>query len=293
MEACPGSNWLARKAAAAGHEVRIVPAQFVKPFVKSNKTDLVDAEAIAEAISRPTMRFALLKTDPQLDLQALDRVRQRLVYNKTSVINQTRTFLLEYGLTLPAGAAYFIRDMPSDLSDDQNGLTPAMHSLLEQVVAGIPCHSGAPASDSAPDRIYCERRRCSHAIDTCAWHRPVDSDGNYRVCGHRNAIQVRSPSRGMAGARAPGILHRRQTAPIWYQQRGNSYLRKLLLHGARTCVLHLDRTKDHLGVWLNQMEAKGIHRNKLIVALANKLARIAWAVLTRHGSLYLRQPQQQ
>ncbi|MEM5300079.1 IS110 family transposase [Burkholderia sp. JPY481] len=76
-------------------------------------------------------------------------------------------------------------------------------------------------------------------------------------------------------------------------KRGNSYLRKLLVHGARTCVLHLDRTKDHLGVWLNQMEAKGIHRNKLIVALAKKLARIAWAVLTRHGSLYLRQPQQQ
>ncbi|MEM5300078.1 transposase [Burkholderia sp. JPY481] len=89
MEACPGSNWLARKAAAAGHEVRIVPAQFVKPFVKSNKTDLVDAEAIAEAISRPTKRFALPKTDPQLDLQALHRVRQRLVYATCRRFSQT------------------------------------------------------------------------------------------------------------------------------------------------------------------------------------------------------------
>ncbi|MFP4897171.1 IS110 family transposase [Paraburkholderia sp. EG304] len=89
MEACPGSNWLARKAAAAGHEVRIVPAQFVKPFVKSNKTDLVDAEAIAETISRPTMRFALPKTDPQLDLQALHRVRQRLVYATCRRFSQT------------------------------------------------------------------------------------------------------------------------------------------------------------------------------------------------------------
>ncbi|WP_430231316.1 IS110 family transposase [Paraburkholderia tropica] len=89
MEACPGSNWLARKAIGFGHQVRIVPAQFVKPFVKSNKTDIVDAEAIAEAISRPTMRFTQPKTEAQLDLQALHRVRQRLVSSKTAVINQS------------------------------------------------------------------------------------------------------------------------------------------------------------------------------------------------------------
>jgi transposase len=123
MEACPGSNWLARKAAVYGHEVRIVPAQFVKPFVKSNKTDLVDAEAIAEAISRPTMRFSQPKTEAQLDLQALHRVRQRLVSSKTAVINQARAFLLEYGLTISVGAAYFVRDMPPILADDENGLT--------------------------------------------------------------------------------------------------------------------------------------------------------------------------
>ena len=82
MEACPGSNWLARKAAGLGHQVRIVPAQFVKPFVKSNKTDIVDAEAIAEAISRPTMRFTQPKTEAQLDLQALHRVLQRLVFQQ-------------------------------------------------------------------------------------------------------------------------------------------------------------------------------------------------------------------
>jgi transposase len=132
MEACPGSNWLAREAAAAGHQVRVVPAQFVKPFVKSNKSDMVDAEAKAEAISRPTMHFVQPKTEAQLDLQALHRVRQRLVAHKTAVINQTRAFLLEYGLTIGAGAAYFARDMPSILADD-NGLTPSMRQLLEQL----------------------------------------------------------------------------------------------------------------------------------------------------------------
>jgi len=133
MEACPGSNWLARKAALYGHDARIVPAQFVKPFVKSNKTDIVDAEAIAEAVSRPTMRFTPPKTEAQLDLQALHRVRQRLISSKTAIINQARAFLLEYGLTISVGAAYFVRDMPSILSDEQNGLTPSMRRLLEEL----------------------------------------------------------------------------------------------------------------------------------------------------------------
>ena len=133
MEACPGSNWLARKAVGQGHQVRIVPAQFVKPFVKSNKTDIVDAEAIAEAISRPTMRFTQPKTEAQLDLQALHRVRQRLVSSKTAVINQSRAFLLEYGLTIGAGAAYFVRDIPNILSDETNGLTTAMRELLQEL----------------------------------------------------------------------------------------------------------------------------------------------------------------
>ncbi|KAJ3473135.1 hypothetical protein NLI96_g13118 [Meripilus lineatus] len=114
MEACPGSNWLARKAIGQGHQVRIVPAQFVKPFVKSNKTDIVDAEAIAEAISRPTMRFTQPKTEAQLDLQALHRIRQRLVSSKTAIVNQARAFLLDI------------------LADDGNGLTPAMRDLLQE-----------------------------------------------------------------------------------------------------------------------------------------------------------------
>jgi transposase len=133
MEACPGSNWLARKAALYEHDARIVPAQFVKPFVKSNKTDIIDAEAIAEAISRPTMRFALPKTEAKLDLQALHRVRQRLISSKTAIINQARAFLLEYGLTISVGAAYFVREMPSMLSDEQNALTLSMRRLLEEL----------------------------------------------------------------------------------------------------------------------------------------------------------------
>ncbi|MCU5774406.1 transposase [Erwiniaceae bacterium BAC15a-03b] len=118
MEACPGCHWLARKAKSFGHTPCIVPAQFVKPSVKSNKNDLFDAEAIAEAISRPTMRTVIPKTAAQIDLQALHRIREHIVSHKTAVVNQTRAFLLEYGLTIHSGIVKFTHDMPSLLADE-------------------------------------------------------------------------------------------------------------------------------------------------------------------------------
>ncbi|HGL6719749.1 IS110 family transposase [Burkholderia contaminans] len=293
MEACPGSNWLARKAVLSGHEVRIVPAQFVKPFVKSNKTDMIDAEAIAEAISRPTMRFAQPKTEAQLDSQALHRVRQRLVSNKTSVINQARAFLLEYGLTISVGAAYFVRDMPSILSDDQNGLTPSMRRLLEElwqeyrsIEARLlqlrqQIESIASADDAATRLTSVPGIGQLTATAITAF---AGTGTQFKSGRHLAAWLGLVPKEFSTGGKQ---------CLLGISKRGNPYLRKLLVHGARSCVLHLDRTKDHLGAWIGRMEARGIHRNKIIVALANKLARIAWAVLTRQGAFYLRQPKQQ
>ncbi|NPT39379.1 IS110 family transposase [Paraburkholderia xenovorans] len=277
MEACPGSNWLARKAALYGHDPRIVPAQFVKPFVKSNKTDIVDAEAIAEAISRPTMRFAPPKTEAQLDLQALHRVRQRLISSKTAIINQARAFLLEYGLTISVGAAYFVRDMPSMLSDKQNGLTPSerLLQLRHQIESIASADDAATRLTSVPGI----GQLTATAITAFA------GTGTQFKSGRHLASWLGLVPREFSTGGKQHLLG--------ISKRGNPYLRKLLVHGARSCVLHLDRTKDHLGVWISAMEAKGIHRNKVIVALANKLARIAWAVLTRQGAFYLRQPQQQ
>ncbi len=175
MEACPGSNWLARKAALYGHDPRIVPAQFVKPFVKSNKTDIVDAEAIAEAISRPTMRFAPPKTEAQLDLQALHRVRQRLISSKTAIINQARAFLLEYGLTISVGAAYFVRDMPSMLSDKQNGLTPSerLLQLRHQIESIASADDAATRLTSVPGIGQLTATAITAFAGACA-----------RACGH-------------------------------------------------------------------------------------------------------------
>src|ERR1051326_1825266 len=130
IEACSGAHFVGAALRGQGHDVRLIPAQFVKPFLKSNKNDFLDAEAIAEAVTRKNMRFVPIKTDDQLDLQALHRVRDRLVQRRTAVINQIRGFLLERGITFAQGPANLRRHMPSLLEDADQNLTPRMRSLL-------------------------------------------------------------------------------------------------------------------------------------------------------------------
>ena len=133
MEACPGAQWMARKLSELGHTVRIIPAQFVKPFVKSNKNDARDAEAIAEAVIRPTMRFVEIKSCEQIDLQALHRVRDRIVGNRTQLICQMRAFCLEYGIAIRPGTGAFKLDIARILTDETNDLTPAIRVLLKEL----------------------------------------------------------------------------------------------------------------------------------------------------------------
>ncbi|KIV66971.1 putative transposase [Rhizobium sp. UR51a] len=137
MESCAGSQWIARKMQAFGHKVRLIPAQFVKPYVKSNKSDIIDAEAIAEAATRPTMRFAALKSEEQADLQALHRVRDQMIGTRTRLINQMRAFCLEYGIALRQGAGLFKLDLPQALEDHSNDLSSAMRKLLADLFADL------------------------------------------------------------------------------------------------------------------------------------------------------------
>lgn len=122
-----------QKAGDDGHTVRIIPAQFVKPFLKSNKNDARDAEAIAEAVVRPTMRFVEIKTEAQVDLQALHRVRDRVVSNRTQLICQMRAFCLEYGIAMRQGAGVFKIDISRIIADESNDLTPMMRALLKEL----------------------------------------------------------------------------------------------------------------------------------------------------------------
>src|SRR5271163_5134628 len=133
MEACGGAHFLGRALRDQGHEFRLIPAQYVKPYVKTNKSDYIDAEAIAEAVGRPTMRFVPIKTDHQLDLQSLHRVRERWVMRRTAVINQTRSLLLERGITLRKGRRYVDTALPGILTDPATKLSGAVLVLLAEL----------------------------------------------------------------------------------------------------------------------------------------------------------------
>jgi transposase len=279
MEACSGSHFLGRALREQGHDVKLIPAQFVKPFVKSNKNDFIDAEAIAEAVDRENMRFVPIKTDDQLDLQALHRVRDRLMARRTSLINQIRAFLLERGMVFAKSPARLREHMPGILENAEENLTPRMRNLVAmlwsewkdlelQIVQMNDEVERIASSDAA-----CLRLRQIPGIGPLVATAIVASIGNgaaFRKGREFSAWLGLLPKQHSTGgkARLYGI-----------SKRGNSYLRKILIHGARAVVLRSKRDRIAMGAWMTSLETRA-PRNVLIVATANKLARIAWAVLS-------------
>lgn len=134
LEACAGSQWLARKFVALGHDARIIPAKFVKAYVKSNNSDTIDEEAIAEAVTRPTMRFVRVRSEAQVDLQALHRIRDRLIRNRTGIMNQARAFCIEYGLAMRVSAGGLHVDIRRHLGNEHKDLSLAMLGLLTDLL---------------------------------------------------------------------------------------------------------------------------------------------------------------
>jgi transposase len=279
LEACSGSHFLGRALSQQGHDVRLIPAQFVKPFLKSNKNDYLDAEAIAEAVERENMRFVPIKTDDQLDLQALHRVRERLVSRRTAVINQVRAFLLERGITFRKGPATLRRQMPEILEDGEAQLSPRMRALLatlwqewkhlEEQVELLSTEIGS-ICDSDP---ACQRLRQIPGVGPLVATAVVAAIGNgaaFRKGREFAAWLGLIPKQYSTGGR---------TKLLGISKRGNPYLRKMFIHGARAAVLRLKRDGSLIGAWMNGLEARA-PRNVLIVAMANKLARITWAVLS-------------
>jgi transposase len=287
MEACPGSQWLARQLQALGHRVRIIPAQFVKPYVKSNKNDVRDAEAIAEATTRPTMRFVEVKTPDQADAQALHRIRERMVKSRTAVINQMRGLCLEHGVALRQGAGVFKIDLPRAIADEGNDLTPRMRRLLAELFDDLL---------ALERRIAVVTREIEAMAQTDERARPLQTIPGLGPMGATALLAAVGDGRQFRRARDLavwlGLVPRQhstggKTVLLGISKRGNGYLRRLIIHGARSCVLHLDRSRDRLGSWIERLQAR-MHVNKVTVALANKIARIAWVILTRLGALYQR-----
>ncbi len=287
MEACPGSQWFARKLQAMGHTVRIIPAQFVKPYVKSNKNDTIDAAAIAEAVTRPTMRFVEVKTTERVDLQALHRIRDQMVTNRTRLVCQMRAFCLEYGVAIHQGVGKFKADLPRVLANEENDLTPMMRRLLGDLFEDLKHLEGRIAEVSREIEAIAAQDDRARRLMTVPGIGPLAATAIVAAAG--DGRQFRR-ARDMAAWL--GLVPREhstggKTTLLGISKRGNRYLRRLLVHGARSCVTHMDRSRDRLGAWLDGLERR-MHGNKVTVALAAKVARIAWVILTRPGALYER-----
>ena len=287
MEACAGSQWLARRLTELGHQVRIIPAQFVKPYVKSNKNDALDAEAIAEAVTRPTVRFVQLKTCDQIDLQALHRVRSQLVGSCTALVNQMRAFALEYGIPIRQGVGVFKLDIVRVLADETNALTPAMRALLRGLWEDFGRLDACVAELSRQIEDLADSDDRTRRLVSIPGIGPLGATALLAAIG--NGRQFRS---GKHLAAWLGLVPRQASTGgrpvlLGISKRGNRYLRTLLVHGARACVLHLDRSHDRLGAWIDQLRAR-MHPNKVVIALANKMARIVWKLLQSDHATYIR-----
>jgi transposase len=280
IEACGGSHFLGKALRDQAHEVRLIPAQFVKPFRKSNKNDFLDAEAIAEAVARQNMRFVPIKTDEQLDLQAMHRVRDRLVHRRTALINQVRGFLLERGITIAKGPAHLRKHMPAILEDADQNLTPRMRNLLAQIwQEWKQLELDIESISDEIERISTEDEACQR-LRQIPGVGPLVSTAMVAAIGNGAAFR-----KGREFAAWLGLVPRQystggKTTLYGISKRGNIYLRRMFIHGARAVLLRVKYDTAGLGQWVHQLEARA-PRNKVIVAIANKLARIAWSVLFR------------
>lgn len=269
---------MARKLTGFGHQAKLISPQFVRPFVKGNKNDFVDAEAICEAASRPSMRFVSPKTETQQTLSALHRVRESFIRDRTRVVNQMHGFLLEFGISLPVGLAV-IRRLPAVL--EEHVLPPRMVAILE----GLPSHfkylserigefdkemSRPLADDDLGQRLL--TMPGVGPVTACILAAEM-GDGKQYGCGRDFAASLGLVPRQYSTGGRPNLLG--------ISKGGDKNIRRLLVQCARSYMQRLDRQTGHLAEWVRVMLLRR-HSNVVACALANKFARIAWALANRH-----------
>jgi transposase len=281
MEACVGAHHLSRCLNALGHDARLMPAKYVRPYSKGQKNDFRDAEAIAEAVQRPTMKFVAMKTTDQLDLQALHRVRERFVSQRTGITNQIRAFMLERGVAVRQGLRFLRAALPAILASRSDVLSPRMLRIIEELamdwrrlddrIDGLSAEIEAVASADAG----CERLMSVLGIG------PIIASATVAAIGTGEVF-----SKGRDFAAWLGLVPRQistgdRTVLGKISKRGNRYLRVLFVQAAWVVLIKPMSWERHgLKPWIEAAK-KRLHRNVLAIALANKLARVAWAVLAK------------
>ena len=288
MEACVGAHHLSRKLRTLGHDARLMPAKYVRPYSKGQKNDFRDAEAIAEAVQRPTMKFVATKTSEQLDLQALHRVRERLVSQRTGIINQIRAFLLERGIAVRQGLRFLRAELRRLLATPPDVLSPRMVGVIEGLAEDWRRlderveHLSGEITALAHQDAGCERLVSVPGIG------PIISSAMVAAIGTGEAF-----SKGRDFAAWLGLVPKQmstgdRTILGKISKRGNRYLRVLLVQAAWVVLIKPQSWERHgLKPWIEAAK-KRLHRNVLAIALANKLARIAWSVLARGRSFEAR-----
>lgn len=284
MEACGGAHHWARELQSRGFEVKLIAPQFVKPFVKSLKNDANDAEAVCEAMSRPQMRYVTIKTAEQQDIQALHRVRDSLMRHRKAKANQIRGLVTEYGLVAPQTIVALRRAVPAWLEDGENGLSATFRELLYELWEDF---------RRLEQRVDAMDRRLTVLSET---HPDAKRLKQIRGIGPLTSTALvaqlgdgRQFSRGRQASASLGLTPRHhgtggKNLIYGITKHGNSYLRSLLIHGARAVVSQAKRRDDSLSRWVTELAQKR-HTNVAAVALANKTVRVAWAML-RDGTDY-------
>lgn len=284
MEACCGAHHMGRSLAALGHQVRLMSPEYVRPYIKAQKNDDRDAEAIAEAATRPTMRFVELKSEAQLDVQTLHRVRDRLVGERTSLTNQIRSLLLERGHVVAQGHARLRLLLGALLESGGDTLSQRMAFLLEDM------RTRWQELDRRIAAFDAEFATMARTDDRARRLTGIPGIGALNATALVAAVgSAATFDKGRDLAAWLGLVPRQATTGgrpklVGITKRGSRYLRKMLIQGARSAMPSLAKSNTAIGTWLRGLLARA-HPNVAVVALAAKMARTVWALL-HHGRTY-------
>ena len=288
MEACVGAHHLSRRLKALGHDARLMPAKYVRPYSKGQKNDFRDAEAIAEAVQRPTMKFVATKSTGQLDLQALHRVRERLVSQRTGVINQIRAFLLERGIAVRQGYRFLRAGLPSILATPPDVLSPRMVRIIEDLADDWRRLDGRIDALSAEIEVLAREDAGCERLMSVPGIGPIISTAMVAAIGTGDAFSKGRDFGAWLGLVPRQISTGDRTILGKISKRGNRYLRVLFVQAAWAVLIKPKSWERHgLKPWIEAAK-KRLHHNVLAIALANKLARIAWSVLARGRAFEVR-----